>query len=164
MVFAAIKATDFSSKSILQVFSTRKRLYVKVPVLSVAIVVTAPIVSIDRIVCTKAFLAAIRRIPNTKITDIATGKLSGIAETVIAKTNLVASIISIPRTRASPKATIDTAKTTVIILLSKLSIFFWIGLTSSSFFTSDAIAPNSVLLPVAVTAKTAFPLTTKEPW
>ena len=58
----------------------------------------------------------------------------------------------------------DMAKTTVIILLSKLSIFFWIGLTSSFFFTSDAIAPNSVLLPVAVTAKTAFPLTTKEPW
>ena len=90
-------------------------LRVRVPVLSVAIVVTTPIVSIAAIVRTSALRRAIRCIPIAKITEIATGNPSGTALTASAITNCSAAVNSMPRHSANPSATTDATNTTTII-------------------------------------------------
>ena len=90
-------------------------LRVRVPVLSVAIVVTTPIVSIAAIVRTSALRRAMRCIPMAKMTEIATGSPSGTALTASAITNCSAAVSSMPRHSANPSVTTDATNTTTMI-------------------------------------------------
>ncbi|MCY1552011.1 hypothetical protein D9M68_883820 [compost metagenome] len=98
--------------------------FVSVPVLSVAIVVRTPIVSIARIERTRAFFAAMRRIPSTSTTEIATGRLSGTALTDSARTKRRLSPSSMPPRMASANATMAMPPTIAMTWLISLSIFF----------------------------------------
>ncbi len=77
------------------------------PVLSVAIAVTMPRVSTACSLRTNAFLAAIRRMPSSKITVKVTGNPSGITETTKATANRNISSGGFPR--SIPSSTVTAA-------------------------------------------------------
>ena len=133
------------------------------PVLSVAIVVMAPIDSIEPIVRTNALRRAIRRIANTKMTDMAIGKFSGTALTLRAITKRNASLHSTPRASANQKANKAIPRITATIRVIRLSIFCCTGLTLWSPDDKSLKRPNSVSFAVAVTIAMAVPPTTNEP-
>src|SRR3990167_1357812 len=143
-----------------QLSTTVKWFRVRVPVLSVAIVVTKPISSMALNDLTSAFCLAIRRMPSTKITDNATGKPSGTMDTLKASTNLSASLAGIPLTSDNTKTI--SASSPIIFTRSETrwSIFACTGLLERSSTASSAILPYSVLLPVSTTNALAVPAIT----
>ena len=131
--------------------------------MSVAIIVTKPIFSIADIDLTRAFFLAIRLIPKTKITDIATGKPSGAADTVRAIINLNDSLKSAPLYKFSSNTTKAIDIITAIKTVISLSIFCCTGLSILALPAKAAKRPNSVLLPVDTTTALTLPDITKLP-
>ncbi len=81
--------------------------FVRVPVLSVAIVVMSPTSSIDLNDLTSAFCFAICFMPSTVMIVNATGKALGTAATLSDNTNRNASSVGIPRNNDSAKTSTE---------------------------------------------------------
>ncbi len=137
---------------------------VKVPVLSVQMLVTDPSVSTAASFFTRPWRFRIFFIPSTCIIVTAISNPSGTAATAKMIEILSISKNSCPLMRPTKKVAIVNPTTILVSVLLKSLILIWNGVSASCCsLRLAAICPNSVVVPILPTCIKPLPVTTVVP-